>query len=90
MDIKLLRLKCLSEALLSLSSLEPTLRLKEKLFLDFYKGCLFISGFGNPSIAICQLTALSKSLTFLRLILIGAQPFDCQLSSKKSGKPTDG
>ena len=24
-----------------------------------YEGCFYISGFGNPSVAICQLTALS-------------------------------
>ena len=29
-----------------------------------------ISGFGNPSIAICQLIAVSQSLTFLRLYVL--------------------
>ena len=30
----------------------------------------YISRFGNPSVAICQLTALSQSLTFLRLYVL--------------------
>ena len=30
----------------------------------------YISGFSNPSVAICQLAALSLSLTFLRLYVL--------------------
>ena len=30
----------------------------------------YVSGFGNPSVAICQLTAVLQSLTFLRLYVL--------------------
>ena len=36
----------------------------------FTRVAFYILGFGNPSVAICQLTALSPSLTFMRLYVL--------------------
>ena len=38
--------------------------------IDAMRVVFYISGFGYPSVAICQLTALSQSLTFLRLYIL--------------------